>query len=74
MAYQAKRDSEVAPGVGGRFTDIAVIDESGTRFINRQSLQAMSDVYGELSAGRDTILETAEGKINSLTMEWVEDE
>ena len=72
MAYQAKRDSEVAPGVGGRFTDIAVIDESGTRFIDPQSLQAMADVYSELSAGRDKILETVESKVSGLTMGWIE--
>jgi len=48
LAYQAKRDAEMAPGVGSRYTDIGVIDQSGVHFLDDSVLSEFSKAYANL--------------------------
>jgi 20S proteasome alpha/beta subunit len=43
--YAAKRRAEVAPGVGRDYTDLAVVTEKETRFVDEQTLAALKAAY-----------------------------
>lgn len=45
LAYQAKRDAEMAPGVGARYTDIGIIDENGLHFVSDKVLAELNQAY-----------------------------
>lgn len=50
LSYVAKRRSERAPGVGNRFTDIMVIDSTGSiRFPDSAFLDNLNSIYKEYS-------------------------
>lgn len=43
--YAAKRKAEVAPGVGRDYTDLAVVSEKETRYVDEQTLGALKTAY-----------------------------
>lgn len=45
LTYQAKRDAEVAPGVGENFTDLAYIKDDRINFINDSMLKELAKIY-----------------------------
>ncbi len=51
LSYVAKRKSERAPGVGSRFTDILVIQNNCTSFLNSTTLENMYNKYSDRVAG-----------------------
>ncbi|MBI4295459.1 MAG: hypothetical protein HY669_04760 [Chloroflexi bacterium] len=70
LAYQAKRDSELAPGVGDRFTDMAVIDESGIHFVHEETLEVLREAYKKLMSAHSIGHTEIEAEIDRLILKW----
>jgi hypothetical protein len=45
LTYEAKRRGERAPGVGSRFTDVAIIDEIGIFHLDRAAMKQLEDIH-----------------------------
>ncbi len=74
LAYQAKRDAEMAPGVGSHYTDIAVIDKSGViHFMKDSVLSALGEAYKILMEGHKNIHGDVRAKVDALQLQ-LEDE
>lgn len=70
LAYQAKRDSEVAPGVGARYTDIAIINEQDIRFVHEDTLKELSGAYERLMKVHSTTHTDIQASIDALKLKW----
>ncbi|MGD1005242.1 MAG: hypothetical protein ABR887_07455 [Methanoregulaceae archaeon] len=46
--YSAKKVAELAPGVGSKTTDLAVITSQGIRFFDKPAFDVLEDVRGEI--------------------------
>ena len=66
LTYQAKRDAEMAPGVGERYTDIGVITDKGFDRFDGQMLEGLSDAYNKLSEAHRNSHTVAQEDISSL--------
>jgi 20S proteasome alpha/beta subunit len=49
LTYQAKRDAEMAPGVGERYTDIGAITSEGFKPFDERVIGQLADAYKKLS-------------------------
>jgi hypothetical protein len=45
IGYKAKKRSEIAPGVGKKFTDITIIDNAGPTRLNDKQINALNKIY-----------------------------
>jgi len=70
LTYQAKRDAEVAPGVGANFTDVATLDEKGCHFLDQDVLAVLSSIYEELTRSRVGIREEMREKIEGVEIKF----
>jgi 20S proteasome alpha/beta subunit len=68
LAYQAKRDAEMAPGVGSRYTDIGVIDEKGLHFLNESVLAELGEAYKTLMECHTSSHSDTQTKIDALNL------
>lgn len=69
LAYQAKRDAEVAPGVGSRFTDLAYVTaEKGIVFCPEDLMKRLETVYGKNRQYVSDALKDANKEIQGLTL------
>ncbi len=68
LAYQAKRDAEMAPGVGSRYTDIGIIDEDGVSFLSDEILLELGEVYKVLMESNIKSNREIDAKIESLDL------
>ena len=68
LVYQAKRDAEMAPGVGARYTDVGIIDANGIRFLSNEVLADLGEVYNILLACQVNNKKEIEAKIESLNI------
>jgi 20S proteasome alpha/beta subunit len=73
LAYQAKRDSEVAPGVGARFTDIVAIDETGAHFASSTTINALKDAYDHLIELRTGVHADVYKRVDGLKVSWADE-
>lgn len=72
LAYQAKRDAEMAPGVGARFTDMAVIDQDGVRPLHENVLAALAETYQQLLTLQVANQSEIRSRIDALELTWAE--
>ncbi len=72
LAYQAKRDAEMAPGVGARFTDMAIIDEDGIHPLHQDVLGGLNETYKQLLAAQAANLSEIQARIDTLQLTWAE--
>lgn len=70
LAYQAKRDSELAPGVGSRFTDVAVIDENGFHLVHDDVLDILGGAYQELMGFHGSSHDAVQSRIDGLELRY----
>lgn len=70
LAYQAKRDSEVAPGVGSRFTDLGVIDDKGFRFLHQDVLDSLKAAYEELMSFHSSGHGQVQARIDAIQLRY----
>lgn len=70
VAYEAKRRAEVAPGVGTRFTDVAIITKaSGFTILDDAKLDKLAALYEEKRAGEEQVRTAIEPKLATLLNE-----
>jgi 20S proteasome alpha/beta subunit len=74
LAYQAKRDAEAAPGVGAQYTDIAVIANTGVRFVARSTMDALQTTYEERRRTYRNGQNDVQGRISEIAVEYVPEE
>ncbi len=68
LAYQAKRDAEMAPGVGAKYTDIGVIDEDGLRFLEDEALDKLRSAYDRLMGRHRDGHGDTDAQVDALTL------
>jgi hypothetical protein len=57
--------------VGGRYTDIVVIDEGGVHFLHEDALKALADAYRELMQVHTTTHTDIQARIDALELKWI---
>ena len=45
ITYEAKRRSERAPGVGSKFTDVVIIDDSGITHLDETTIKQLENIH-----------------------------
>lgn len=70
LAYQAKRDSEVAPGVGSRFTDLGIIDDTGFHFLHQDVLDSLRGAYEELMGFHSSGHGQVQAQIDAIQLKY----
>lgn len=68
LAYQAKRDAEMAPGVGGRYTDIGYIDDAGLHVLDSGTVNSLEEAYKTLIECQSAARLEAHSKIDSIVL------
>ena len=66
LAYQAKKEAEIAPGVGTTYTDIGIIGKSGGVLLGAEALQSLDSLYQAVDAEHQKLLTAFEEQIDSL--------
>ena len=66
LVYQAKKEAEIAPGVGTTYTDVGIIGKSGTTFLGTEALQSLDSLYRDVDAEHQNLLTAFKEKIDSL--------
>lgn len=68
LTYEAKRNAEIAPGVGARFTDMAVINSNGVYFLRPEELSELSSIYDIKRQMNDSNQPLVEKRIDELVI------
>ena len=74
LAYQAKRDAEVAPGVGERFTDLAYINNNELRYSSAELLNGFRAVYDNSRENATRRLEELDEELGDLLKKEAEED
>jgi 20S proteasome alpha/beta subunit len=69
LAYRAKRDAETAPGVGGRYTDLAYMDDEGLHVFSKGDLEILDGAYEALQKTRSIVDDEVSGAVESLALD-----
>ncbi|PIU57546.1 MAG: hypothetical protein COS88_00755 [Chloroflexi bacterium CG07_land_8_20_14_0_80_51_10] len=72
LCYVAKRRSERAPGVG-KATDVLVIDDKGSRFLNDGIIDNLREIYERYLSELRTVSENVEGSLRGLELTFEEE-
>jgi 20S proteasome alpha/beta subunit len=66
LVYEAKRDSEVVPGVGETYTDVAIINNNGINFLNPDLLEQFKTEYNTSRKARRDFFKQLSEKIEKI--------
>lgn len=69
LTYQAKKEAEIAPGVGTTYTDVGIIGKGGMVFLGAEALQSLNSLYEDVNAQHQKLITAFEEQIDSLPLD-----
>lgn len=67
LVYEAKKRAEMAPGVGRKFTDVSIIDDTGIRILTMQHMEELQRVYDKHNEAEASCRQEMDGLIAGLS-------
>ena len=69
LAYQAKKEAEIAPGVGTTYTDVGIIGKGGVVLLEKEALQSLDSLYENVDTEHQKLISAFEEQIDLLPLD-----